>query len=319
MEKTCMTSVTLDWNDPDKLRAVQGLFAPDAALFQPIQTVPNGLSFDSSIARAEGEFPPPRHRPQLEAPKQHYMLDLLDLHHGVEKAVSKELGIFKTQSTIDLAQIEKLEKEKEETIKKNIEETASRNNWGVLSTVAQYLTPSASIAVGVSLGTGWGSFLIASGVAGLSNRIVRDTVGWQTVASWFTQSVENQKRLVRGIEMGFLAVEMGTGLAGGFGAALSGSFSKMAADATRLTAAKKISSTLQAAGTGLKVTSQLGKTFFDQKINDLQGRMRLLDAQAERIRMEMNQQVTDVRGMIDTAQEIGREMHKAVAASEVQE
>lgn len=313
-----MTSVTLDWNDSDKLR-VNGLFAPDLALFQPIQPVPNGLSLDSSIGRVEGEFHPPRHRPQLEAPKQHYMLDLLDLHQGVEKTLSKELGQFKTQSTMDLNAIEKLEKEKEETIKKNIEETAARNNWGVLGTVAQYLTSSSSIAIGVSLGSGWGPLFIASGVAGLGNRIVRDTVGWQTVASWFTQSVENQKRLVRGIEMGFLAVEMGTGLAGGFGAALSGSFSKMAADVTNLTAAKKISSTIQAAGTGLKVTSQLGKTFFDQKVNDLQGRLRLLDAQAERIRMEMNQQVTDVRGMIDTAQEIGREMHKAIAASEIQD
>ena len=313
-----MSTVALDWNDTDKLR-VHGLFSPDAALFQPVRPVPNGLSSDSSIGRTEGELPTTHHRPQLEMPKRHYMLDLLDLHREVEGAVTKELSIFKTQSNSDLKAIENLEKEKSEALRKNAEDAASRNNWSVIGNIAQYLTASSSIAIGASLSGGWGSLLIASGVVGLGNRVVRDTVGWQTVASWFTKSVENQKRLVQQIEMGFLAVELGTGLAGGLGACATGSFSAIAADITRLGAAKKISSTLQAAGIGFKLTSQFSKTFFDQKVNDLQVRMRVLDAQAERVRMEMNQQVTGARGMIDTAQEIGREMHKAIAASEIQD
>jgi len=313
-----MSTVSLDW-DEDR---VELLGVPEAAApFQPIRPTPSGLSSpSSSIATVEvSSFQlGSRERPQLEPPKRHYMLDLLELHEQVEGAVVKELRIFRTQTNLDLASIERLEKERDEALRRQAEDAASRNNWTVLGNVAQYLAAGTSIAVGLSLGpTGWGALLLASGVVGLGNRVVRDTVGWQTVASWFTKSVENQKRVAQRLEMGFLCVELGTGLFGGFGAAANGAFSALAADATRLGAARKLSATIQTASVGLKVSSQLGRTIADKRMTDLMARMRVLDAYAERIRMEMTREVGDARSFIDTAQAVGLELRKAIAASEV--
>ncbi len=311
-------TVSLDWDDDDKLR-IHGLFPTDTVNpIQPARETPGGLSAASSIEKADGEAPPPRHRPSLEPPKRHYMLDLLDIHQGIEGAVSKELTVFKKQSSSDLATIDRLEKEREEALRKNAEDAASRSRWNVLNTVAQYIASGASIAVGASLGpTGWGGLLITSGVVGLGNRVVQDTVGWQTMASWFTASVENQKRLAARIEMGIFAVELGTGLAGGLGAAYTGAFSALAADTGRLAAARKMKETLATSSSAMQLTAQFGKTTSDKRMSDLQSRMRFLDAHAERIRMEMTSQATDARSMIDTALAVGQELHKAIAASEV--
>ncbi len=149
------------------------------------------------------------------------MLDLLGLHTQVEETVAKELVVFKAQTKVDLAEIERLQKEKDEVLQKYAVDAASKDNWTVLGNVAQYLVAGTSVAVGITLG-GWGYMLVASGVAGLGYRIVRDTVGWNSIVAWLTQSIETQKKLVHRIEMGFLAVELGTGLAGGMGACATG-------------------------------------------------------------------------------------------------
>jgi hypothetical protein len=245
------------------------------------------------------------------------MLKLLELHTEVEGTVSKELTVFKEQSHQDIAQIDKLEKEKDEALRKYAEESASRGSWNVLSNVAQYLAAGSSIAVGVTLG-GWGMLLALSGACGLSYRVIRDTAGWQSIAGWFSKSVENQKKLVQRIEMGFLAVELGTGLAGGAGAFFTGAHSALAA-ASRLGNTRKVAATIQATSSFMTSTSKLGRAYIEKRAAELQARMRRLDAEAERIRMEMGQQASSARSMIDMAHSVGQEMHKAIAASEIQD
>lgn len=292
---------------------------PDLAALQPLNPVKpakDGHSAVSSIGRADGVARPSHLRPRLEPPKQHYMLDLLHLHQSVEGIVSKELIVFKEQSNLDIAQMDKLENEKNEALRKYAEESASRGSWNVLSNVAQYLAAGTSIAVGVTLG-GWGTLLALSGACGLSYRAIRDTAGWQSVAGWFSKSVENQKKLVQRIEMGFLAVELGTGLAGGMGSFLTGAHSALAV--SRLDNTRKMVATVQATSSFMTSTSKLGRNFIEKRAADLQARMRRLDVDAERIRMEMSQQAMAARNMIDMAQSIGQEMHKAIAASEIQD
>jgi hypothetical protein len=309
-----MSSVALDWDDRDDI-GIQSLCAPHVAALQPFNPIPSGLSAASSISRAEESPSPLRHRPKLEPPKQHYMLGLLDLHTKVEGAASKELVLFKTQSQQDLAAIEKLEKEKNEALRKNAEETASRTPWSVLGQVSQYLASGASIVVGASMG-GVGSLLVVSGVAGLGNRVIKDTVGWQSVASWFSKSVENQKQLVQRIEMGFLVVELGTGLAGGLGACVTGSYSALA-NTSRLNNARKMVGMIQTTSSFMNSTSKLGQDMVNKRISDLQTHMRRLDVHAEEIRMQMSREASSARNMIEMAESVGKEMHKAIAASEI--
>jgi len=248
------------------------------------------------------------------------MLDLLEMHQGVEGVVSKEVTLFRCQSKIDLADIERLEKEKEEMFRKNAEEAASRNNWSVLGTVAQYLAAGASIAVGASVFSvaPWaGAMLMVSGVAGLSNRVMHDTGGWQAFASWLTKSVEYQKKIAHFCEMSFLSIELGVGLVGGAKAYYAGAFSILAAN--RKAIADTAGASIKVASQGLGATSQLGRSYADKRMSDLLGRMRIVDALAERTRMEMSRHAGDTRNMIETAQAIGQDMHKAVAASEIQD
>ena len=97
MEGIAMSALTLDLDD--RLR-FGNLPAADASKLlppEPIKTVPGGISKTSSIERADGYAPlrlhHPQHRPQLEAPK-HYMLDLLEMHRGVEAAATREVILF---------------------------------------------------------------------------------------------------------------------------------------------------------------------------------------------------------------------------------
>lgn len=314
-----MSVSTLDW-DEDRFPIQGGPYVPDLAALRPlnpVQPAKDGHSAVSSIGRADGVARPSHLRPRLELPKQHYMLYLLHLHQTVEGTTTKELIVFKEQSNLDIQQMDKLENEKNEALRKYAEESASRGSWNVLSNVAQYLAAGTSIAVGVTLG-GWGTLLALSGACGLSYRAIRDTAGWQSVAGWFSKSVENQKKLVQRIEMGFLAVELGTGLAGGMGSFLTGAHSAFAT-ASRLDNTRKMVATMQATSSFMTSTSKLGRNFIEKRAADLQARMRRLDAEAERIRMEMSQQATSARNMIDMAQSVGQEMHKAIAASEIQD
>ncbi len=310
-----MSTVTLDW---DKVRTC-GIPAADPAVFQPPRPIANEFSSSSSIDQAESGVRLPQHRPHLEPPR-HYMIDLLEMHLGVEEVVAKEVTLFRCQSKIDLADIERLEKEKEELFRKHAFDAASRNNWGVLGTVAQYLAAGTSIAVGASLlsNAPWaGTLLMVSGVAGLGNRVMHETDGWEALASWFTKSVEYQKKVAQICAMSCLSIELGVGLAGGAMAYSVGAFSFAAANRKAIADTTAVS--IKVASQGLGASSQLGKSFTEQRMSVLQGRMRIVDALAEQTRMEMSHHAGDTRNMIETAQAIGQEMHKAIAALETQD
>ena len=91
------------------------------------------------------------------------------------------------------------------------------------------------------------------------------------------------------------------------------------ATANRRAIAKIAATSIKVASQGLQASSQLGKSFTDKRMSDLQGKMRIVDAMAEQTRMEMSRHAGDTRNMIETAQAIGQEMHKAVNASEIQD
>ena len=241
----------------------------------------------------------------------HYMLDLLDMHRELEGVVLKETSFFKTQSNRDLKEIEKLEIEKEETLRKHAEEAAAKSKWNTLGTVAQYLGTGASIAVGLSLGpASWaGGLLLASGTAGLGHRVIQDTVGWNSIVSHFSHSEERQKEYVRKIEGFIFYFELGIGLAGGAKGCFDGAFSLLA---NRIDTIRR---SIGLATHAIKATSQLGKGTFEKKMNDLQAKLKKLDAETEWLRMGMNQEVTDACNLLDTAQAVGREMREAIHAS----
>lgn len=309
---------TEDLGERDKIRSSRLV----KAIAPEVSEDASSSRWDGSMAKTEGRYDegaagqsPVEILKGAATPKVHYMLDLLYLHQKVEDTVAKELIVFKAQSKTDVAEIERLQKAKDEALQKYAADAASRNNWTVLGNIAQYLVAGTSIAVGITLG-GWGTMLVASGVAGLGYRVIRDTVGWESVAAWLSKSVETQKKLVHQIEMGFLTVELGTGLAGGVGACWAGSFSVIA-KASRLDNARKLVGGLQGVGSMVKTTSQLGRAFVDKRVNDVQAEIRVLDAHAERIRTEMRQEIAHARNMIDTAQAVGRNMQEAISASEI--
>jgi hypothetical protein len=290
------------------------LFEPNLYLSDPLSypvNSSNPLIAPPSISPVDRCYPADRSR--------HYMLDLLDMHRGVERVVEREVSLFKIQSNIDLKELEKLEMEKQIVFRKYAKEAAASNNWSMFSNIAQYLTSGASIVLGASVFIAKpraGGLLIASGIAGLTNRLMHETGGWNAIASWCTKSIEYQKKIAHVCEMTFLGFEFGVGLAGGSMAYKAGAFSIAGANRTAL--ANTAANSIKIAGQSIQAVSQLGKSFSDYRVGDLQGKIQMFDALAEERRIAMNQQVTSARNFIETAQDISQEMHKAIAATEVQ-
>ncbi len=254
---------------------------------------------------------------RLDDVPNNYLLALVKMHQGVEGVVSKEVRIFKVDNKRSNDAIHKLEKEKDEALEKNAKEVAAKTHWTVMGTISQYFSSGAMVAVGLSLGlTGWGTLLLASGIFGLGNRFVKDTVGWRAITSWFSKSVETQKKLAGRIESGLWYAEMGTGLCGGVGAAQAGAFTRILAN-PMLEQIRNIAQVIQLSGSGIQMTSQLGKTASEKRMNDLYATMRRLDAYSERISMDTTSEVTNLRNMMDTASSIGEDIEKTIRDAQI--
>ncbi|MBI5272844.1 MAG: hypothetical protein HY861_02540 [Chlamydiia bacterium] len=312
-----------DWDEVFRQGSLSALLSPIAPpQSSPTQPVPQGISSASSVSKSQIAPESTRHRPELAPPAtQHYMVPLLEVHTQFEELLAHDLALFKTESSIELADIARLNKEKNEALRQYAEEVSKRHTWGVWGSVAEYLTTAASMVVGFSLFSmaPWaGALLMASGVLGLSNRILQETGGYQTIVSWFTQSAEWQKSIAQKIEMGALYLSMGLGLAGGGLAVYSMGFAAVGAELGRKHLAAKVAATIQLASSAVGATAHLNKVASEKRMGDLQSEAHILEAQTETIKLEISMQSQDARNMIEAAQALTQEMHEAIASSVMQ-
>ena len=290
----------------------------------PSLPIPAGIAdTPSSIGRAEEASLKAFHHPQLSLPKNyHYMCDLISMHQGVERVVSRDIELFKEHSAQDRATLDRLEQEKNDAIRKYAQDTAARDTWSVWATVAQMMASGASIVSGVAIVSNAplaAAVLIASGAIGLGNRVMQDTGGWQKIANWWSHSIDDQRKTAERLQMYTAYTSLGVGLAGGVFSLSNGALSAAAAEITKTTAASKLLSAIQYGGTTLNASFQLGRSFTDKRMSDLQEKMLRIDLQMENTRMDVSQQTLDAKNLIETDQAIATELQKAIAQSEIQD
>lgn len=291
----------------------------------PIQPVvrTEGLSAVSTIEKAaEKERPAKRPAPVLEAPK-HYMYGILQAHQGLERVCDKQSRIFESQMKVDMAEIDRLELEKTQKLKQQLESAKSEKNWGIFNSVIQYIASGASIALGAAcmatgIGVGAGMLLVGSGILGLAARVMHDTGAFKTIASWFTQSIEMQKSIASKIEMGMFFLSCGMGLGGGAWAYKAGAYAA-AALTSRIALVKKFSEGIGLATSVGGASARFGLAVIEKKTSDLQATVQVIETKSNEIYQKIYQEGREVQNLLDTTRDIGEEVKNAISASVVQQ
>ena len=296
------------------VRGLKGIGAIDAPLPIAPSITPSGLSSVSSIAKAASTEPTDsRSRPELEPPK-HFMYGLLRTHSELERVADKQTRLFDSQVKRDMAEIEQLEAEKMEKLRKSAEAVKSQHTWGVLSNVSQYLMSGTAIMLGAAVLPAAplaGACLIASGVVGLGGRIMHDTGAYQAIAAWWTKSNELQKTIATRIEMCMFVLSFGLGLGGGY-------YSLGAL------AVANNGANVQRALEAIWVTAGIGRSGFDfakshieKRKYLLQGDLTKIDAKTNQLYQDLYRNARDAQNLVDTTGDIGDELKQAISASVV--
>ncbi len=296
-------------------RRLEAIAAVPLSQFQP--EIPQGLSTDSSIKQASKvEQASTSFRPVLEEPKAHFMYGLIQTHNKLESVADKQSRLFEIQVKQDIAEIERLDAEALEKVRKAAEATKSEQTWGTLSHVSQYLLSGSTAILGVSLlpAAPWvgGALLVSAGL-NIGRQILHDTGTAQTVAAWFTASETLQKKIGNNIEMGMMFLSLGFGLGGGAWAHNLG-----------LLAAANKAADVQKVITGIGLGSMIGKGVgdmgngFAQKRNaHMQADLQTIQVQREQLYQRLQQESREVDNFIGTVGDITSELKQAISASVV--
>lgn len=312
-------------DDEFRIRALQAA-ANFASVPSDIQPYRKPIDTNSSLSIAEPVSVIPQFRPELSAPvkpepQKHFMIGILQTHQETERLAAQNTGLFEREVKAEMAEIDRATAEKQEALHRAAKENETRNTWGVLATVAQYITSASSVVLGIAcvasgVGTAPGALLIASGGLGLVNRAMHDTGGWETVVSWFTKSEELQTKIAQKIEMGAFFLSLGLGLAGGIWAYNAGAFAA-AANAGRQTFMGKVGQAVGLGSAFMGAGSRLGGAVVEKRIAHLQARIRELETQMTAGHQNVYQTSADAEKMIDTVQMIGDEIAKAINATQI--
>jgi hypothetical protein len=234
----------------------------------------------------------------------------LDIQQSFETTVDRLVRSFDEISQRELAKNIKYSEEECETLEISAKELASLDTWGAYSNAAEYLWCAASITAGVSLLTlgpnPYAILLISSGVLGMGKRLVADTIGWEAVVGCLVESAEEQKRIATEIEWGLTAVEMGTALAGGIGAA-----------GASLDTAKGVVQGIQYVSAAAGMTTQLGTSYTEWKHSSTQETLKRLNAFIEMCRIRVSDQASQAKMWGETSIELEEAILNVISAVEV--
>jgi hypothetical protein len=297
-----MTIDALSCDDDLWVRGLRGLPAPITP------SMANGLSPASSIAKSSAAEPASPSRPELEPPK-HWMYSRLNTHSELERIADKQTHLLDSQVKQQTAEIEQIEKEKAEKLRKSAEAMQSQHTWSVLSNVAQYLMSGSTIMLGAAVLPAAplaGGCLILSGITGLGGRVMHDMGAYPAIAAWLTQSEELQKKIATRLEMGTLFLSFGLGLGGGAWA------HSMGALATADKAQKIIAGVALGAGIG-KGVAEIKGSLLKKRSTHLEADIQEMQVRIDQLYQDMYQDAREAQNLIDTAGEIGDQLKQEIS------
>jgi hypothetical protein len=286
--------------DPEyQARSLQGA-AVGAATAPLFPALPSGKASLSTIA--------PATRPEISQPK-HIVLNVLGSHMENQRLAARSIEIlFERPINEALKNVDQLNLEKQEPLENEARSAKSRATWSTLSIVSQYISSAGLIALG-------GPSCVAAGVIGIGNRILNDTHLLHAGVSWYTKSVELQKKITNTIETTASFLQMGLGLAGGFAIWQSGALS--AAQINSRTIHQGIKSVISLATGVTSVVSKVGTGYHDKQIAYLRAQMREIDTQSTNEHLTIHTQTKEMGRMVEAAQSETDEMKKIIQALQI--
>lgn len=308
-------AISFDWDEELRSRRLNAIAEASHALsLQPILKQPTGHSTVSTISKVqEAETGISRLRPQLEQP----MCGPLRVHQRLEQLGGKQSRIFETQVNDDMAEIERLDAEKIEKLRKQAESIKSQKTWNVVSTVAQCVMSGSVIALAAviaSVAPVAAGVLFASATLSMAGIVLRDTGAIQSIAAYFAKTEELQKKIATRIEMGMFFLSFGLGLSGGAWAHSLGAFGNAANHAINL---KKIVEGIGlGAGIG-KASSDFGNSFLKKRTSHLEAEIQEIETKSNELYQNLYQNARDVQNFIDTTGDIGDEVKQLISATRV--
>jgi hypothetical protein len=259
----------------------------------------------------------PQTKPELAKPR-HINLAIIDCFRDTEKLDAKAVRNFEQNVKRYQADIETLEQEKIEELKKESNAAKNRNSWNVLSTMANYVSNASAIVLGLSCGsTPAGHLLIAAGATGFFNQGMRELNGWDWVVSFFSQSTETQRKYSSIIETSNQFLSLGLGLVGVGQAYSNGLFNALRQGANAQSATAKIGQTLGIAGTAVAVGSRVGTAFYDKRLAHTQARMREISTDLTVSQQSISQETAAVIKMIESGQMEANEVRKGISSLQI--
>ncbi|MBU6445962.1 MAG: hypothetical protein KGQ49_01015 [Verrucomicrobia bacterium] len=298
-----ITDIDLD-DELWKARSVQGAYSGFPPPSLPPPSVPLGLSPVSSIAEK------PRESPALAAPKQNIFVRLLETQTKAEELASVQLQQFQADTARSRAEIERLEHEKEEAYRKEIEAVKTRDTWGTLSSVAAYVGSAAAIVGGLSMGGVPGILLGAAGVLGGGVKLMNDTHLMRPILEWWTKSHELQKEIQQNINDYAFYLQMGLGVAGGLAAWQAGYFAAMQAGV--MDYVTKTATAISYASTAVKAGADVGKAVYNKQIADYMAEGRKLDNAMSQQRWAMNRSTREIQQTLEDLESQGDALRKRI-------
>lgn len=156
-------------------------------------------------------------RPQIDSPQSYTpscsLLSALQCFARFEQLQGRDLGVFEEDLDYDLSEIKRLEEKHAALIREATKQDQSVSTWSTLTEMASYLASSFTLVAGVATMAAGGSVfaaaaLIASAGLGIANQIIENTIGWDTVAQYFSTVKETQEKISQYASLGFTVVSM---------------------------------------------------------------------------------------------------------------
>lgn len=305
-----MTDIALDFDEELwRARSVQGI---GSVPIEPLVIKPMGqlgLQPASSIDSV-------REGPKLELPRQNIMIRILDAHQKTEELAARRAQNFEVEAARSLADIKRLEEEREEAFLKELEATKGRDTWEMFSTVAQYISSVAAVTVAISIGGPAGIMLAAAGVIGGGVRLLHDTNLLQPILDWFTKSRELQTEIKQNIDSYAFYLQMGLGVAGGLAAWQAGYFAAMEA-ANLVDYTTKASTMVGTASTMMKAGGDIGKAYYSKHIADYMADTRKLEYGITAERQGLSRNTKEIQDIMEHNESEVDAIRKAIQKLEV--
>lgn len=206
----------------------------------------------------------PQFRPQLPWPEAAFppsaLARIVQCQVRSDELMPKFFDLFEESIDQKLKRLDEIQEELKVALEAEHRTENLETKWHTLETLLQYLTTAGSIVLGAGLmisGTDQnsGAFLIAAGALGLVNQLMTDSRGWQTLISYFTESVETQKTIESQIQTGMFLVSLGLSLTSGALALHTGTLQQVRGEDYFAAVTKIIQISTTLLTTGTKITS----------------------------------------------------------------